>query len=399
MEMRVKKLHRDRKLYLFYSFFFVIFLGQAAYGAFFPVYLTNAGMPAGMLGITNGIYQIILFFFIPVIGILADRIFSAKKVLLGLLLICGLILFVFKYVRTVPLLAVSMVVFSVFFGSTGGIYEALGVDYAIRSGYHYNPIRMAGTIGYGVMSVILGRLLIDRENLMINIFLLVLAVSFTIGCFLPDIHRIEEEDPSAKGDQVFLLLKSTDLRSVLILFAIFMLGTSFNSTFFGIHLTRHLGGNYFMIGIGNALLAASEFPFHIGPGRRWMKRLGIKRCMVAVMLVGAFRWLIAAVCSNPWIFTGTMALNGVMLVPVIVELVEYLHAIAPDGLQTSVQTVLKAGFSMIGVLAANIILGQFVQFLNDRGVNGIRYGYAALLLVYVVAGMVGFRKWVWHKVE
>ena len=130
-----------------------------------------------------------------------------------------------------------------------------------------------------------------------------------------------------------------------------------------------------------------------------MKRLGIKRCMVAVMLVGAFRWLIAAVCSNPWIFTGTMALNGVMLVPVIVELVEYLHAIAPDGLQTSVQTVLKAGFSMIGVLAANIILGQFVQFLNDRGVNGIRYGYAALLLVYVVAGMVGFRKWVWHKVE
>ena len=48
-----------------------------------------------------------------------------------------------------------------------------------------------------------------------------------------------------------------------------------------------------MIGIGNALLAASEFPFHIGPGRRWMKSLGIKRCMVAVMLVGAFRWLLA----------------------------------------------------------------------------------------------------------
>lgn len=56
-------------------------------------------------------------------------------------------------------------------------------------------------------------------------------MSFTIGCFLPDIHRIEEEDPSAKGDQVFLLLKRTDLRSTLILFTIFMLGTSFNSTF------------------------------------------------------------------------------------------------------------------------------------------------------------------------
>ncbi len=384
-------MNRDKKLYLFYVFFFVIFLGQATYAAFFPVYLSNAGMPPGMLGMTNGTYQIILFLFVPVVGILADRVLSAKKVLLGLLVICSVILLIFKNVYTVPLLAATMVVFSVFFNSMGGIYEALGVNYAMRAGYRYNPIRMAGTIGYAVMSAVLGQLLIEQENLMMSMFLLVLLAAFIICCFLPDIHTVRKPDSSLRNNNVFVLLKNRDLRNVLTLFTVFMLGTSFNSTFFGIHLTQDLDGDYFMVGIGNALLAVSEFPFHVGPGRRWIKRIGIKRCMVMVMFVGAFRWMVAAICNNPWFFTATMVFNGVMLVPVIVELVEYLHAITPEGLKTSAQTVLKAGFSMVGVLLANIVLGELVQFLDTRGVDGIRACYILLLVIYLAAGVIGSR--------
>jgi len=384
-------LNRDKKLYLFYVFFFVIFLGQATYAAFFPVYLSNAGMPSGMLGIINGIYQIILFFFVPIIGMLSDKIFSAKKVLLGLLVISSVLLLVFKRVDTIPHLAVTMVVFSVFFSSMSGIYEALGVNYAMRTGRHYNPIRMAGTIGYAVMSAVLGQLLIRQESLMMNSFLLVLLVSFAVCVFLPDIHKVnrKETDGPSQDNNVFMLLKNKELRYVLALFTVFMLGTSFNSTFFGIHLTHDLEGDYFMVGIGNALLAVSEFPFHAGPGRRWMKHMGIKRCMIMVMFVGAFRWMIASVCNNPWVFMMTMVLNGIMLVPVIVELVEYLHAITPEGLKTSAQTVLKAGFSMVGVLLANVVLGQLVDFLDSRGVEGIRAGYFFLLIVYLTAGVVG----------
>ena len=136
---------------VFYIFYFVVFFGGAIYGSFISMYLSNAGMKSETIGLVNGIIQVISLIAYPVWGMLADRAKTKNTVLIiELMLIIATLVF-FNFAKGVLMLAIAMIVFSIFNQPMHGVYETITIEHARRNGWNYSPIRMTGTFGFSLM--------------------------------------------------------------------------------------------------------------------------------------------------------------------------------------------------------------------------------------------------------
>lgn len=378
--------------YIFYLYYFVIFFGTAIQSSFLNMYLNHAGMPSSVVGLVNGLSYVISFIVFPIYGAAADRASSKNKVLIIGMVASILLLMVFSVVKSVLLLAIVMIVFTVLHNPLTGIYEAIAVEKALKSGWNYGPIRMSGTIGYAVMALFSGYGLSKNEALIFPIYILSMVLATVIACLLPKTKGAgaagDKGAPRQKADPrgIIPLLKVKKIRNVLLLFMLYHIGTAFKQTYYGIYMTQ-LGGTYSLVGIANMLMAFSELPFYLGPGKRWMKKIGIEKSMLLIAAAGTIRWLIVGVCRTPGVLVFTMMFNGIMLVPTVVGMVEFLHENAPDDLKASAQTTLRAPFQVGGQLIGAVLGGWLVGVLDGMGLPGIRIGFALLSPLSLVMGL------------
>ena len=368
---------------LFYIFYFAVFLGGGIQGSFLNLYLNQAGMDKSTVGFLNGMIQILCLAVFPLWGIAADRAKYKNSVLIIQLAATIAALFAFAIFKSVWMIAVIMVVFSLVHNPMPSIYETITMANVKENGWVYSPIRMSGTIGYSLMALIAGFWLSKREGLLFPIYIGVTLIAFIFALMLPKTRGTGAYAPEKKKSDlgsILILLKNKKIRNVLILSSIYTLTNTFNGTYYAMYMTE-LGGAYFLIGVGHMIMGLSEIPFHVGPGSRWLKKLGIEKSMVIVMLVGTVRWLVAAVCKSPIILVITMAFNGIMLVPTIVGLIEFLYDEAPDDLKTTAQTALKSPFQLAGQLIGNFAGAALV------GRIGIRSVYLLCAPICLLAGL------------
>ena len=376
---------------IFCIFYFVVFLGNGIQGSFLSLYLSNAGMQSATIGVVNGIIQVISLATFPMWGMLADRASSKNKVLIIEISCCIIMLLFFSNAKTLLMLGIAMILFSVTHDPLAGIYETITMEHVMKNGWNYNPIRMSGTIGYSIMSVIAGFWLSKRESMIFPIYITATSTALICAFLLPKTKGRHRDKPAKgrekKKSNIYVMLKNKRVRSVLILFMTYNLCNAFNRTYFGIYITS-LGGNYNYVGIANMIMGFSEIPFYLGPGRKWMKKLGVEKSLLITMAAGTVRFAIAALCHTPWVLVITMAFNGVMLVPTVVGLVEFLYENAPDDLKTSAQNGLKSPFQIGGQLIANLGLGRLIGVLDGAGYSGIRIMYACLVPLCLIMGLV-----------
>jgi len=377
---------KTRKI-VFYIFYFTVFLGGGIQGSFLNLYLSKAGMDKTLIGYLNGAIQVLCFFVFPLWGKATDGAKYKNNVLIVELALTTLALVAFAIVKEVWMIAVVMVLYSLCHNPSAHIYETITMANVKENGWKYSPIRMTGTIGYAIMAVVTGFWISKKENLLFPIFIGVTVLALIVALFLPKtkgsgISALTKEEKKAKKKEsngVFVMLKNKKVRNVLILCGIYSLTNTFNGTYYGIYMTD-LGGAYVFVGIGHMIMALAEVPFHVGPGSRWLKKLGVEKSMVLVMFVGAVRWIVAALSNSPWMLVMIMAFNGIMLVPTIVLLVEFLYDEAPENLKTSASTSLKSPFQLGGMLLGNFLGATLV------GLIGIRNVYFICAPVCLIAG-------------
>ncbi|MBR2577694.1 MAG: MFS transporter, partial [Erysipelotrichaceae bacterium] len=181
-----------------------------------------------------------------------------------------------------------------------------------------------------------------------------------------------------------LMLKDREVRNVMILFGVYWLTYAYNAAYFGVY-SQKLGGTYLLVGIANMLNGLSEIPFHLGRGRRWMKKIGCLNSLLVSTAVGVIRWMICAITGNPYVLVFTMMLNGIMLVPTIVDVVEFLYNKAPEHLKTSVAAGLKSPFMVGGQLIAHFGSGLTIAYCTARDLNGIKITYWLVAIISLIS--------------
>lgn len=372
-------MQKDKKI-LFYLYYFVIFFSTAIYTSFLNLHLNNLGVPSSTIGVVNGVSRLLTLLALPYWGRFADRAVSVNLVLIIAQVSSVVLMFVFQQSKTVFMLCFMLILFTVFYNPITSLYETIGVSSASLNGWDYSPIRMSGTLGYALMSYLTGNVLSKNQNLIFPVFIGSMLLATGIALFLPTIsirkERTDGAEEQPKGS-AFSLLKDPHILSVMLLLMAYAMGSAFNSTYFGIFMVE-LGGDYRLVGISHMLLALSELPFHLGPGRKFLKKIGVERSLQLGISVGVIRWIVVGTCRSPAVLCLSMLFNGIMLVPTIVGLVEYINQVAPPHLRASAQSGLRATFQVVGQLSATILGGLLVGLFDRMGLTGIRYLYLAL---------------------
>ncbi|MBQ5412257.1 MAG: MFS transporter [Oscillospiraceae bacterium] len=387
--MSLKEREFFKKPYIFYLYYFNIFLFGVVQGSFISMYLTEIGVPSGYIGIINGVIQVLCLGMSSLYGVIADNARSKNRVLVTILCISVVLLYAFSRTTSLLMVIILRILFNITYQPMMGLYESMALECSKRYGYAYSPIRMSGTIGYAVMAVISGFWLNKNKEMLFPILIGTLLLTLITAFFLPEVGKTEKKDEAAeKYDirEVYALLRDKSVLRVLIMYLFYMLCNSFSHAYFGIYMTQ-LGGDYAWVGIGNMILAVSEFPFYFGPGNRFFRRLGVEKSQLFILCLGVIRWLIVGTCHSPVILTLTMLFNGVMLVPNATLVVEFLSEKAPENLKSSVQTALRAPFSTAGNLIASFGGGALVGLFNGMGLDGVRLAYlccAPLTLIAVL---------------
>ena len=386
--MSLKEREFFTKPYIFYLYYFNIFLFGVVQGSFISMYLTEIGVPSGYIGIINGVIQVLCLGMSSIYGVIADNARSKNKVLITILCISVVLLYTFSKATTIVMVIILRILFNITYQPMMGIYESMAIECSRRYGYAYSPIRMSGTIGYAVMAVVSGFWLNKNKEMLFPILIGTMLLTLITAFFLPEVGKAEKksDDSAEKYDirEVYALLKDKAVLRVLIMYLFYMLCNSFSHAYFGIYMTE-LGGNYAWVGIGNMILAVSEFPFYFGPGRKFFLKLGVEKAQLFVLCLGVIRWLIVGSCHSPLVLVLTMLFNGVMLVPNATQVVEFLNEKAPDNMRSSVQTALRTPFSTAGNLIASFGGGALVGLFNSLGMDGVRMAYLCCAPITLIA--------------
>ncbi|MBP0970309.1 MAG: MFS transporter [Oscillospiraceae bacterium] len=379
---------------IFYIFYFVVFFGNAIQGSFLTLYLTNAGLPQSTVGLLNGITQCLSLIVLPVVGRLADKAPTKNRVLCIELLIAIVTLILFSRAKNIIAICIFRVAYSLFFMPIASVYQTITMEYANKNGWDYGPIRMTGTIGFSLMALAAG-LGMNKNISMIFPFLIgSYVLTFILALMLPESRRVdrpltEGAKEGSDASRIFSILKNRRVRNVMMMYFMYSFATSLNNMYFGLY-TRQLGGTMTMVGLGSMILGFSELPFHLGPGKRWLERIGLEKSMLVVITAGIIRWAVCALTKNAWVMVFTMAFNGIMLVPVTIGLVKFLYDNAPEDLKVTAQTSLHSSVSVAAMLLADFG-GSLVHTLLERArMDPIKNQYVLLVPLFIAVLLIGY---------
>ena len=383
---------------IFYIYYFVVYFGIAIQGSFLTLYLTESGLPVKTIGLLNGIIQILSLFVLPVLGRIADRAPTKNKVLCIELAISITILFMLSRAKNLIMICVFRILYAMFFTPISSVYETITMEYCRKNGWEFGPIRMSGTIGYSIMSFASGFGLKGNIGAIFPMLIGSYMLTFIIALLLPRSSRVVRVvvSPNEESDarRVFSILKDRQVRNVMIMFFVYSLSSSVNNTYFG-NYAQELGGDYAIIGIAHAVLGLSELPFHLGPGKRWLQKIGVERSLLVVLAVGTFRWTVCSLTNDPWVLTATMALNGIQLVPVIIGMAQFLYDHAPEDLKVTAQTTLRHSVQVIAVLVADFAgsgLHHLFELLGKHPIKGLYACMIPLNILGIIMGLTSIRK-------
>lgn len=375
---------------VFYVYYFSVFMGMAIYNSFFSTFFTQAGMSPAQVGLLFGVAPLVGIVVQPLWGALTDRSRTKNSVLLLVIggVMVSIVIFylisAFFHGQTqekLLLLAGTMILFSAFNNALVPLQDTITLDYIAHHGGAYGYARMSGTFGYAFMALLAGAILRVLPNSVFAIYFVTLCVILAAAVRLPQARGYRKK--GEKGS-VFEVLRDKEVFLILLLVMVQYTTMAFGHTFCGPYMLS-LGGNSALIGLANTVQALGEVPFHIRWGRRLMQRVGIHRMLIYATLAGALRWGVSAVCTSPALFIVVTGLEGVMLVPLIVGVVEFINARVPARLKATGQTALTLFSVVFARTIGNIGGGALVDLFDGMGYPGMRVAYMILVPLSLAA--------------
>lgn len=343
--------HGLRIAKLFYFFYF------AAIGCLTPflnVYFAHLGLSGAQIGWLGSLAPLIALTANPFWGAVADRWQIHRAVLALCAFAAGMVSLLYLVVDSFwPLLAV-VVIMSFFRTPIGALVDGTVMDLVRRVGEAYGRQRMWGSLGFVLMTVVLGRL-VSADDLWLAFWLhglLLAVVCAGLGLRLPMAGRDGRVSLLAGLKQ---LTRQRSYMLFLAAMALLGIGTSSFVNFLGLHILA-LGGSEWMIGLAWALNGMAEFPMMMF-GSQWFARFSYGRLIQFGFAGYGLVWVLMALVESPAALVVCSILNGVCYGTVWVAAVNYASESAPSGLSATAQALVGAAQSGIGWSLGSVVAG------------------------------------------
>jgi PPP family 3-phenylpropionic acid transporter len=348
--------------------------------AFLPVYLSGAGLKESQIGIVMALGPLMAALLQPFIGVRADRSKSKNAILMVLIGGSSLAIVLLPLNTTYTYILAICLMMASFQSAQTSLSETITLEYLENSKGSYGPIRAAGTVGYSVVSILLG--LLVKEDIR-YIFYVTAATGFF--CMMSTAFFPKVRGHQSEGNPVSIKELFKDKLLILFMFFSMMaqLTISFYSTFFPLYFAS-VGGSEESLGIIYFIAAMSELPF-LFFADKIIRKLGIPITLILSMGINALRFLLLYIIGTPiWIYPVSI-LHGNTFIVFAFSLAIYISKTVKKELRATGQTF--HGFVSMGLgrILGSVLGGYAVEAFGLKNVML----YAFILCMASTAVFIG----------
>lgn len=342
----------------------VLYNCAIALNSFLTVFLQQLGVTPGTLGIINAVNSVSGVVAPPIWGIVADKVRSCKKIFILCLLATALILFAVPIAARAPgapivLVTIVIVVSKFFDGPANNMMESWIVQVANHScrTISYGSIRLWASIGYAATGLALSPLLKHIDvSLTYYLYALFAVPAVFLARTVPDMKTLKKQKQPRLRDMPFKKLADYWFVSFICFFILFNLPTMWATQFFPFLVADH-GGGASAIAAFMAVRAFSEVPT-LSLSRQIIARHGLIVPFFAVAALYICEQTIYAFSTQLWQLYLAQSLHGMAAGLMMSCRMQYIHQLAPEGLEATAQTLAISLNTLASILFS--IAGGFI---------------------------------------
>ncbi len=334
-----------------------IYMINAAFMPYMPLYLKSIGFDGSTTGLLLSIGPVLAILSQPVWGYLSDRSGSKTRVLRLMLVGVALVSLLYPVSQQLWYLMGLMILYAFFQSSLAPISDTVGLEYLEGKPWQFGPIRMAGSIGYALMTIIAGALSQWRLTIIFPLCSLAALLAIVSTFWIPTIRGHQK---GGKRIMPWVLLRNKAVMGLILFSFTIQITAGFFYSFFSIHLNE-LGSDNRIVGVAMMIAALSELPFLIFADRL-INRLGIRLLLVLSALAIAIRFLLYALISSLTLTLLVTLLHGFAYIIFLFSLAVYISKQVPDELKASGQTL----HAVIGTGLSRFVGSTAGGWLSDQ---------------------------------
>ncbi|MBN1483016.1 MFS transporter [candidate division KSB1 bacterium] len=364
-------------IYLFFYF------GLSTWLPFFNIYLLDRGFNGRQVGIITGLYQAMLFFVVPVWGMVADR-FGNRKTLHITLFGAMLAVLFLRFIPTFEMLTLYMLGFAFLHHPIGMLTDSLAITYVRHSNrVSFGHMRVWGSVSWAIGAVIMGRFLQAHSTATIfQIAPVIYGVTWLIIWLYQKPEDLQRVRVSFRFSELKEIFANKKIIFFLLLLTLFGIGVSPLYIFINLYF-RDIGAGNELIGLGFAIMAISEVPFFFLAGS-FVKRWGAAKILLLAIATAIVRLGLYSLISNPLIAVFLGLAQGLNFSLFWVVVVEIMHNLVPEQYRATAQSLIWAFHIGGGLTIGNMSIGWLSDVLPMQQVMLLASAFTSVAFIYAM---------------
>ncbi|MBF0154151.1 MAG: MFS transporter [Magnetococcales bacterium] len=314
-----------------YYFFYFAVLG--VWIPYWPLYLKELHLEPGAIGLLLSLPLALKILGPPVWGTLADG-GARQGVIVGTSFATVAVFFLYFFGHDLLFLLAVTTLYSFFLAGPLALVEATTMETVMRSGGDYGRIRLWGSLGFILFSVLMGVVLDHwgQGSLLWVIGGLLLADALLT-------LRLPRPEPQVQTEkswrQTRLLFTTPGLPWFYLAALLMQFSHAAYYGFMSIHLEQH-GFSHQVLGVLWALGVVAEVVM-LHYSRYWMERLGPSRILTGSILIAALRWTLFATTLWWPLLILAQSFHGFTFGTYHVAAIRRSHEASPPGARATAQ--------------------------------------------------------------
>ncbi|MDR3085086.1 MAG: MFS transporter [Christensenellaceae bacterium] len=280
--------------------------------------------------------------------------------------------------------------------SSQPLMDTIALDFCAESGYRFSPIRLIGTLGFGVMPLFIGGLMQQDLRNIFPIYALFCAIAAAIGAFMPRGHEVraagkkEGKIGEKKGEKGQLARILKDPVVLFILCMNFVIGTCMAAVNFLPVYATDMGVSADLAGKLSTVSAAGEIVLFLFVDRL-LKRFRAESIMLSTLFFTAARMLIAYLAGfapSGGVFLAlcaSQAFHSLSFIMLYYCAAQSIHRRVPSDFKATAQTMV----SMVSMGLSRMVGSLLTGYLGDA------FGLQNTFLFFAIFALVLFAPVFW----
>ncbi|MAT98523.1 MAG: hypothetical protein CL608_15380 [Anaerolineaceae bacterium] len=363
----------------YYGFFWPM---VAMYGPYFNVYLLELGFSGTQIGILAAVFPLFALVVAPSLSALADRRGWRLRLLQISLVGWAAVLLLYPYLTGFTTFLLLVMVESAMRSPSLPIADGVIARMAVRHRLNFGDMRLWGSFGFAAVSILSG---IVWQQVGYRAMFLAAAVAMLPALFVA--RKLEEGELAVTNGRRSVLFLAQDKGLVILYVSAFLLGMAMFSTFiFGGVFISQLGGSETHIGLLFGLSALAEVPIMRRSGAI-IRRLQGPQTLLLAMGILAVAMLGFALAWSPTVLIIAGAIKGLGYGLLFVVMVQLLNERAPEGWNSTAQSVFQAAFLGLAPLLTSALSGYIYDVWGADLLFGLMTAVICLSIILLLLAM------------